>query len=48
LCLQAEGSGLLRLIIKDTDEADIGTYRCRIFNPHGEASCEAELRYDCE
>lgn len=46
--MEAEGSGLLRLIVKDTDEADVGTYRLRIFNPYGEASCEAELRYDCE
>jgi len=48
IAMEADNSGLLRLIIKDTQPEDVGIYRCRIFNPHGEASCEAELRYDCK
>ncbi|XP_059224505.1 obscurin isoform X5 [Stomoxys calcitrans] len=41
-----EGSGLLRLCIKNADEGDVGRYSCRIFNPHGEEQCEAELVFD--
>ncbi|XP_049949485.1 obscurin isoform X3 [Schistocerca serialis cubense] len=44
--MEREGSGLLRLIIDSVDPVDIGRYRLKIFNPHGEASCEAELAFD--
>lgn len=45
--MEKEGTGLLRLtIVKVEPEADKGKYCCRIFNPHGEASCEAQLVYD--
>ncbi|XP_063238451.1 obscurin isoform X6 [Bacillus rossius redtenbacheri] len=43
---EKEGSGLLRLTIANVDPADVGRYRLRVFNPHGEASCEAALSYD--
>nr|CAD7572364.1 unnamed protein product [Timema californicum] len=46
--MEKEGSGLLRLSIANVDPSDVGRYRLRIFNPHGEASCEADLNYDCE
>ncbi|GLG93475.1 Obscurin [Gryllus bimaculatus] len=44
--MEREGSGLLRLTIANVNPADIGRYKLRIFNPHGEASCEADLNYD--
>ena len=44
--VEREGSGLLRLTIRLVDESDIGSYKLRVFNPHGEATCEAELRFD--
>ena len=44
--MEREGSGLLRLTIRMVDEADVGQYRLRVFNPHGEASCEADLTFD--
>nr|CAD7588172.1 unnamed protein product [Timema genevievae] len=44
--MEKEGSGLLRLSIANVDPSDVGRYRLRIFNPHGEASCEADLNYD--
>lgn len=43
-----EGNGLLRLTITNIDVGDVGKYRLRIFNPHGEAFCEAELRFECK
>lgn len=39
-------AGLLRLTIINCTPADVGKYLCRIFNPHGEDSCDAELLYD--
>ncbi|XP_013175919.1 PREDICTED: muscle M-line assembly protein unc-89-like isoform X5 [Papilio xuthus] len=41
-----ESTGLLRLSISGADHSDVGTYRCRIYNPHGEDSCIANLTYD--
>ncbi|XP_024939523.1 obscurin isoform X4 [Cephus cinctus] len=41
-----EGNGLLRLIIAGVDEGDVGKYSLRIFNPHGEDTCHAEMTYD--
>lgn len=41
LCL-----GLLRLTISDVNQGDVGKYTCRVFNPHGEDSCVADLVYD--
>lgn len=46
--MDREGSGLLRLSILGVDPADVGKYSCRIFNPHGEDICHAELSYDCK
>ncbi|XP_063549020.1 obscurin isoform X3 [Cydia strobilella] len=44
--MDKETTGLLRLHISDIDPSDVGTYKCRIFNPHGEESCTATLSYD--
>ncbi|XP_020711856.2 obscurin isoform X2 [Athalia rosae] len=44
--MDKEGSGLLRLSVSGICESDVGTYRLRIFNPHGEDSCTAEMTYD--
>ena len=44
--MEREGSGLLRLTIRLVDEPDVGLYRLRVFNAHGDADCEAELCYD--
>ncbi|RZF43883.1 hypothetical protein LSTR_LSTR007219 [Laodelphax striatellus] len=42
--MEKEDTGLLRLIISIVDpKVDLGRYRCRIFNQHGEDSCEANL-----
>jgi len=41
-----ERSGLIRLSMAYVEESDIGTYRLRVFNKHGESSCEAKLVYD--
>lgn len=38
--------GLLRLTIHNVTPADVGKYTCRIYNPHGEDACDAELVYD--
>jgi hypothetical protein len=46
--MEHEGSGLLRLSIEGVVPSDVGKYKLRIFNPHGEASCEADLNYDCK
>lgn len=43
-----EPNGLLRLTINNASPADVGKYTCRIFNPHGEDTCSAELIYDCK
>ncbi|XP_052748804.1 obscurin isoform X5 [Galleria mellonella] len=44
--MDKETTGLLRLTISGIDPSDVGTYRCRIYNPHGEESCTAQLTYD--
>ncbi|KAK0180904.1 hypothetical protein PV327_003237 [Microctonus hyperodae] len=44
--MEEEGSGLLRLILLNVDEHDVGKYSLRIYNPHGEDICHAEMRYD--
>lgn len=44
--IETEANGLLRLTIENADEGDVGKYSCRIFNPHGEDICHAELVYD--
>ncbi|XP_060806138.1 obscurin isoform X2 [Amyelois transitella] len=44
--MDKESTGLLRLTISGVDVPDVGSYRCRIYNPHGEASCTAQLTYD--
>ena len=41
-----ERTGLIRLSMAYVEESDIGTYRLRAWNKHGEASCEARLVYD--
>ncbi|XP_037085172.1 obscurin-like isoform X4 [Pollicipes pollicipes] len=46
ILMEADGSGLIRLIIKHADEGDAGRYKLKIFNTHGEAACESELSYD--
>lgn len=46
--MEREGSGLLRLSIEGVVPSDVGKYKLRIFNPHGETSCEADLNYDCK
>lgn len=38
--------GLLRLTILNSTQADVGKYTCRIYNTHGEDTCNAELVYD--
>ena len=35
-------------IIAANPDADLGRYRLRAFNPHGEAFCEANLLFDCK
>ena len=45
--MEREGSGLLRLSIENVVPSDVAKYKLRIFNPHGEATCEADLNYDC-
>ncbi|XP_011291978.1 obscurin isoform X5 [Musca domestica] len=44
--IETEGNGLMRLCIKNADESDVGRYTCRVFNPHGDEQCEAELLFD--
>ncbi|XP_043277221.1 obscurin isoform X7 [Venturia canescens] len=44
--MEEEGSGLLRLIIQNVEEHDVGKYSLRIYNPHGEETCHAEIRYE--
>ncbi|XP_072755043.1 protein Obscurin isoform X6 [Anoplolepis gracilipes] len=43
--MDQEGS-LLRLTIANVDELDAGKYVLKIFNPHGEDSCSAEMVYE--
>ncbi|XP_028176186.1 obscurin [Ostrinia furnacalis] len=44
--MDKETTGLLRLTISGVDPSDVGAYTCRAYNPHGEASCTAQLTYD--
>ncbi|XP_022821456.1 obscurin isoform X5 [Spodoptera litura] len=44
--MDKETTGLLRLTIGGVAPSDVGTYRCRIYNAHGDATCSAELTYD--
>lgn len=44
--MEEEGAGLLRLILVNIDEHDVGKYSLRIYNAHGEDMCHAEMRYD--
>jgi len=45
--MEKEGSGLLRLKILHADSIiDSGRYKLRIYNPHGEAYCEASIIFD--
>lgn len=44
--LDIESHGLLRLSIDNANRSDIGQYKCRIFNPHGEDSCTADLIFE--
>lgn len=46
--IEQETTGLLRLTIGGVGPEDVATYKCRIFNPHGEDSCTAQLIYDSE
>jgi len=41
-----ERTGLIRLSMAYVEESDIGMYRLRVWNKHGEATCEARLVYD--
>ncbi|XP_055374379.1 obscurin isoform X3 [Condylostylus longicornis] len=44
--MDIEPNGLLRLTVHNVDQSDVGKYSCRIFNPYGDDSCQAELFYD--
>jgi hypothetical protein len=46
--MDKETTGLLRLTLSGVDPSDVGTYRCRVFNPHGEDQCSAQLTYDSQ
>lgn len=48
ITMDKESNGLLRLVVKDVDEGDVGRYSCRVFNPHGSETCDAELIFDCK
>jgi serine/threonine protein kinase len=41
-----ERTGLIRLSMAYVEETDIGIYKLRVWNKHGEATCEAKLVYD--
>lgn len=45
--MERESTGLLRLTIIGVDPTlDVGLYRCRIYNDHGEEFCEGHMVYD--
>ena len=44
--ISRERSGLIRLSMAYVEESDIGRYGLRVWNEHGEASCDARLLYD--
>ena len=46
--MEADKNGLLRLTVRDVDEADVGKYSCRVYNSHGEDNCNAELLFECK
>ena len=46
--IDKEAHGLLRLSIENVNRNDVGRYKCRAYNPHGEDSCTAELIFDRE
>merc|ERR1719462_70908 len=41
-----ERTGLIRLSMAYVEESDIGNYKLRVWNKHGEQTCEAKLIYD--
>lgn len=45
ILMDYEGS-LLRLSIYNVDDCDDGIYSLRIFNPHGEDTCQAAMIYE--
>ncbi|XP_051165305.1 obscurin isoform X5 [Leptopilina boulardi] len=45
IIMDQEGS-LLRLTLYHIDDSDAGKYSLRIFNPHGEDTCHAEMIYE--
>lgn len=44
--IDSENNGLLRLTISGVQEKDVGVYRLRISNIHGEDECSARLICD--
>ena len=44
--ISQERTGLIRLSMAYVEESDIGTYKLRVWNKHGECTCEARLIYD--
>lgn len=46
--METDKAGLLRLAISNVEEADLGKYSCRISNPNGSATCDANLTFDCK
>ncbi|XP_044269472.1 obscurin isoform X2 [Tribolium madens] len=44
--METDPNGLLRLIISDLDEADLGKYSCKITNEYGGDICHANLNMD--
>lgn len=47
IIMDKEGS-LLRLTLYHIDDSDAGKYSLRIYNPHGEDTCHAEMIYECK
>lgn len=48
ILIENDAHGLLRLTIDKVTRADVGKYKCRAYNPHGEDSCIADLIFDRE